>query len=624
MNKKFNSKKTTFTKEKAELFKACHDDILEFVKYVHIFHPKFGWIPAGENLYEKQKEVLKELSENWDSRYHIVLSARQSGKSTLILLLVLWIITFSEGRVIAILAHKQKAAQGLFKRFSTMYHKLDGMFRLSDEIGDSKVELHLADGTQVFCGTTTPTGLRSESLSLLITDEFAFVPAVVASEFYYSNMPTLEQMKGGYIAISTPNGKDNIFYDLYRKGKDAKDKMWKLLEINWKDVFNRDTKWKNEKIKELSIQGKSGQAAFDREYGNSFDVLSEGIKFFDQEVISAMQPEFILDRYVHKPNDDSDAKYYIDIFNDLVSSNTFVAGVDLAEGKGNHFSTLHGFECFVSKHEVGETYKFDHAFGFMHSGIKVDEFFDLTFKFLINELNDKWFLIFENNDIGRNWDIRFRYLIDEIAEGHLSYKNSCFSEILNGKFEGDSQLLIEYLTTRVFRKLLKGGSFEYGFKADKNNVPLLKTTMKRLVDYKEITFKSGPLITEAKQYEDVGGKGTKKLIVFENIPGKSHYDNLSGIRTALYPLTEASLLKTVLGIRPLSKQNGLRMNAQMARLNAVAGFRQASRNTQIFEAQQMARDIEDEFGIEGTVPLSVEIPDSTSGWKRYRGHFGIK
>jgi len=611
MNKKFDTRRNIFTKKQGEIMKKCSEDILEFVKYVHIFHPKKGWILAGDNLYDKQKEVLKELSLNWDSKYHVVLSARQSGKSTLILLLSLWIITFSSGRVIAILAHKQKAAQGLFKRFSIMYHKLEPFFRLSQEIGDSKVELQLADGTTVFCGTTTPTGLRSESLSLLITDEFAFVPETVAEEFYYANMPTLEQMNGGYIAISTPNGKGNIFYDLYKKAKNWKDKKWGLLEIGWRDVFDRDIKWKNEKIKELSIQGKSGQEAFDREYGNSFDVLDDGVKFFDQRVLAEMKQSNLMDVYTY--ND-----FTIDIFNDLITSNPYVVGVDLAEGKGNNFSVLAGFEINSQRNEYGEIYNLNHAFHFLESGIKIDEFFNLTFKFLIGELNDKWFMVFETNDIGRNWDMRFRYLLDELVAGTLSNKNRVFIDLLTDKFEGDTTLMVDYLSQRVFRRVDKSGDYEYGMKADVKTVPLLKSTMKRMVDDEEIIFKDGRLILEARQYEDKGGR--IKPVKFDTKVGNSNYDNLAAVRTSLLPFTELSLLQTVMGLQPLTRESTIKNKASQM-LDVIARVRQTTRSTDRMEAMMMIDEFEKQFGIPGTVPLSISIPDSTSGWKNRRGYF---
>lgn len=606
MRKRFNINQTKLTVEELEILKQSANDILEFINYVKIFHPKRGMIPAT-NLFPRQREILKELSENWEDKFHLILSARQSGKSVIVLILILWIITFNSSKVIGILANKKDSSSNLFRRFSNMYHALPPMFRLSEEIGDSKSALELSDGTVVFCGPTSASGLRSESISLLVLDEFAFVPAPIASDFWTSNYPTIEA-SGSLIVVSTPNGKDNVFYDLYKKAKSKKEKKWELLEVNWKDVFNRDEKWKQNKIKDLAVGGKNGVHAFNQEYNNSFDVVTDAIRFFDQESVAKFKESMIRESYL--PDKEKDFK--IEIYNNLISNKHYVVGVDISEGKKMNFSALVGFEVFKNVDDFGEFIQLDQAFQLYESDIKPDDFFDYTFKFLINELNDMWYLIFERNDIGRVWDMRFKFLLDELSSGVISVKNKIFKEILIDKFGGDNQLMIDYLVERVYRTMGIHKMWEYGLKINNTNNMLLKTTMKRVVDDGDLIIKNRYLLKEVKQWEDK--KGSRDIMTFEGMDGYSHFDAISAMKLAITPLTEFSLLQTVLNIKPLTNLTQNKYNLQYQQLNAITNARNRARS---LEEARMIEMFGDELAIPDTVPLEIEIPDSTKGWKKF-------
>ena len=613
MKKKFNQNETTLTFEELEIFKKSSEDILEFINYVKIFHPKRGMIPAGPALFKKQKDVLKELSLNWEDKFHLILSARQSGKSTIMLILILWIITFKQSKVIGILANKKSSASSLFRRLSNMYHTLPKMFRLSEEIGDSKTELELSDGTIVFCGPTSASGLRSESISLLILEEFAFVPPAIAADFWQSNYPTIEA-SGSLLVVSTPNGKDNVFYDLYKKAKKKTDKKWRLLTIHWSDVFNRGEKWRKEKIAALSVGGKNGINSFNQEYNNSFDVVTSSIRFFDQEAVAKFRPGIVVRRYI--PNKDKNVT--IEMYKDIETTNPFFVGVDISEGKKLNFSSLAGFEARKVVDDYGEVIKLEQAFQLYDSGLLPDEFFNYTFKFLTEELNDRWYLIFERNDIGRVWDIRFRDLMDELVSGVISVKNNIFKDMLNDKFEGNVTLMINYLKSRVYKQMGSNKQWEYGLKVNYHNNQLLKTTFKRVIDDGEVIIKNPYIIQEAKTWEDK--KGSKDVITFDELEGWSHYDGLTSVKMATMPLTKRALVQTIFGLRDLSQVIQNKFGLDYLRGRMIANVRRAGKDKDFAIAEQMR----DEFTIPGTVPIEIDIPDSTKGWKRFGGYFKPK
>ena len=288
----------TLTNEELEIFKKCSEDIIEFIKYVQIFNPEpgRGWLNLGDVIYPKQKKILRELQEHWKKKYIVLLSPRQSSKTTLVMVFILWLITFTSSSNIGILANRKENARKIFRRFSGMYEKLPQMFRLSSSVSDSKFELELGDGTIVFCAATSKSGLRSESLTLLYLDEFAWLlTPELQSEFYTANYPTIQSMDGGLIVSSTPNGKD-LFYDLYRKtqkeidGEENPlyDSKWILEKIHWKDVDphgkGRDERWKEQTIRDLGVGGKNGAERFAQEFDNSFEIQAGVSRFFNQDL----------------------------------------------------------------------------------------------------------------------------------------------------------------------------------------------------------------------------------------------------------------------------------------------------------------------------------------------------
>lgn len=598
----------TLTPLQVNTYKKCSTDILEFIKYVRIFHPKRGWIVAVDNLFPKQRKVLKKLSKNWQDDFSLILSARQSGKTTIILILVLWIITFNEAKVIGILANKQTSAKNIFRRFSQMYHKLPETFRLAEEIGDSKVELELNDGTLVFCGPTSKSGLRSESLSLLVLDEFAWVADGVDEEFWISNYPTIEQ-SGSLIVTSTPNGMDNVFYDLHQKAKDPKDKKWALHEIWWYEVFDRGQRWKAKKIQDLSAKGKNGIEAFEREYNNSFEVGGEGIRFFNQESLGLFEvkPPY------HEWTPSTDYPHYgIRVYED-VSAQHFLAGVDIAEGKGLNYSALTGIAA--QKRNLGESldvmsFELKQAFQYMRSDILPDDFFNLVFEFLITQLNDQWFLTFDNIDVGRVWVNRLEGIFEELQSGIHTLKNEIFKNILINKFESDKQAFLGYLTRRLYFSTGTRGVNTWGMRIDKKNNVDAKDNMKLYCDKRMVEICDEQLLHEMRLFEDKRTGG--ETMTHPGYEGVSHFDSITSLKLALWPLQNRDTMYDVMNITPLKSGNITRDQQNL--LAVAAGNRQRGKIELLKELQEHP-DVQAVWDKRDGVVLDG-VMNVTSGWSR--------
>lgn len=628
----------TLTEEELKIFQECSEDILSFIKYVKIFNPEpgRGWLNLGDVIYPKQKKILKDLQNNWRKKYTVLLSPRQSSKTTLVMIFILWLITFTTSSNVGILANRKDNARKIFRRFSQMYERLPQMFRLASATSDSKFELELSDGTIVFCAATSKSGLRSESLTLLYLDEFAWLPTPdLQSEFWTSNYPIMQSMDGGLIVSSTPNGKD-LFYDLWRKTQKTiegeknpdYDSKWVLEQIHWRDVDprgkGRDDKWKEQTIRDLAVGGKNGAERFAQEFDNSFEIQAGVARFFNQEVIGRLQWQLPMHEWIpYVGYTGEPVKIY-----DQVGDQSFIIGIDLSEGKGENFSTAIGLS--VRKQKINgqtdlDTYNVRQAFQFMHSRTLPDDYFDLLFYFLIKELNDKWFLVFELNDVGRVFSIRFENLIDELTNNEISKKNEIFKQFLVEKFSGNNEMMVSYLKRRVYRSLAgvkKRGYIPWGFKVDRKNNIDLKNNLKTVVDKGIVKVVDEFLINEMRLFEDKRGRENIDHATYDGI---SHFDLITSLKYATWMLSDRERIKDIFAISPLLE---LGKSKEQQMLEAVLGAN-AYRNPKEAFRKQMEQENIEQLKTAGEIPLAYDdvkiedMGDVTSLWKSF-GRFHRK
>lgn len=116
-------------------------------------------------------------------------------------------------------------------------------------------ELHLKNGCKVFARSSGPNASRGVGgVTYLIFDEAAFIEH--GNDVYASAIPTVST--GGHIImISTPNGKDRLYYETCRKAKLKGTSEWnnfELVEMKWYQDprYNKNLEWyrKNEETKE--------------------------------------------------------------------------------------------------------------------------------------------------------------------------------------------------------------------------------------------------------------------------------------------------------------------------------------------------------------------------------------
>lgn len=166
------------------------------------------------DLYPFQVSTLLDFQNH---RFNIVLKSRQMGISTLCAMFALHQMLFKENFKVLIIATKQDVARNLVKKVQVMYDNLPVWMRnLAKISNNNKLELILSNGSQIKAVSSKPDSARSEALSLLIIDEFAFCPE--STEIWTSAQMTLAT-GGAAILLSTPNGVGNTFHQLWQKAE---------------------------------------------------------------------------------------------------------------------------------------------------------------------------------------------------------------------------------------------------------------------------------------------------------------------------------------------------------------------------------------------------------------------
>jgi len=298
---------------KAEL-RLCVKSILHFAESHFYIITEDG--KRKIELYKYQKTLLKAFKSN---RFNVILSSRQSGKTTTITIYALWLVCFQSDKRITIVANKEATAKEIFARIKMAYEQLP--IYLKPPIKSWRKDgFNLGNDSAITVSTTSSSGPRGTTSNLLIIDEMAHCPNDLMKELWKSAIPIISSMKRSQIVvISTPNGTDNKFYELYKSAQEENSE-WHLEIVNWWDVPDRDEEWKR---KTLALMGSKDD--FDQEYANKFHEPGKGV--IDEEYLaelkaSCSEPILSLE----------DGAYQV--FKLPNPESFYVIGVDVGEGIG--------------------------------------------------------------------------------------------------------------------------------------------------------------------------------------------------------------------------------------------------------------------------------------------------
>lgn len=322
-----------YTAEQVLEIQKCMDDPVYFAEnYCHIQHPVKGSVPV--ELYDYQKRMLYAFRDN---RNTIVLSARQTGKSTMSCIYLLWYAIFHFEKTILIASNKNDNAMEMIYRIKFVYERLPHWLKpgLAAD-GYNKHSLGFDNNSRIHSQATSENTGRGMSISLLFLDEFAFVRETIQTEFWTSIAPTLAT-GGSCIIASTPNGDANLYAQLWR-GANLGANGFHPVEVKWNEPPGRDEEFKKKEM------AKIGEVRWRQEYENEF--LSNDPLLFDTIVLSNLTASIEKYKPVGKNGD-------IIFYKQPHTGGTYLVGVDPATGTGEDFAAIQVFE-FPSLEQVAE------------------------------------------------------------------------------------------------------------------------------------------------------------------------------------------------------------------------------------------------------------------------------
>lgn len=230
-----------YTPEQISEILKCKNDIMHFAtNYFYIISEEGR---HNIELFPKQVEVLKGFVDN---RFTVLLSSRQTSKSTLMTIYCLWYALFNDDKLVCYAANKESTAMELLQRIKTAYEELPNWLKCPLKANNEKSML-FSNGSKILTAATAIDSFRGLSISCLCLDEFAFVDPGIASAFFNSVMPAITSFKKSkVIMVSTPNGAEGLFYETYTKALRRKegDEGWRAMEMHWTHFPGRDAKWK--------------------------------------------------------------------------------------------------------------------------------------------------------------------------------------------------------------------------------------------------------------------------------------------------------------------------------------------------------------------------------------------
>lgn len=307
-----------WTEEMKTEIKLCIKSILNFAEEHFFIITEEG--KTKIQLFKFQKTILKMLKAN---RFSVILSARQMGKSTVVAIYALWVACFQDEKNIVIIANKEQTAQEQFERIRMAYEQLPNYLKPGIKSW-RKDGVNFTNGSKITVSSTSSSAARGGSVNVLIIDEFAYIESRTLNDLWRSAIPTISSFKKSQIiVISTQNGTQNRFYDLYTKAEKGEN-GWAHIKVDWWERPDRDEKWKEDQIKLLG-----SVKEFNAEFGTSF--TDEGESILDEELLAQMranvsEPALSLD----------DGEYRI--WKRPEPYRLYVIGVDTGEGVGRNYS----------------------------------------------------------------------------------------------------------------------------------------------------------------------------------------------------------------------------------------------------------------------------------------------
>lgn len=226
-----------YTEQQLTEYIKCKNDPVYFIEtYCKIISLDLGLVPFA--LYEYQKELIIAMHTN---NRVCSMQPRQSGKTQVVAAYLLYYSIFNDNKTIAILANKAAASREILSRYQLMFEYLPHFLQQGVKIYN-KGDIELENGSKVFTGATSSSGIRGRSVNVLYVDEVAIIPNNVAEDFFTATYPTISSGKTTKIILtSTPLGY-NHFWRFWNEAETGINGFVPVRVHYWQHP-NRDKAW---------------------------------------------------------------------------------------------------------------------------------------------------------------------------------------------------------------------------------------------------------------------------------------------------------------------------------------------------------------------------------------------
>lgn len=374
-----------WTPELIQEFAKCASDPIYFAKnYIKIVHVDKGLVPF--EMYDYQQEIVTKITEN---RRVAVLTARQSGKTTTAVAVILHYILFNEFKTVAILANKGDAASEVLSRIKLAYEALPAWLQQGVEEWN-KTYITLENGCKVYAGTTSSSAIRGKSVNFLYLDEVAFIEGY--DEFFASVYPTISSGETTKLLMtSTPNGMNHFWKTC--KGAEEGTNGYQFVKVMWYDVPGRNEAWKQETLEALDHDQEKFNVEYCCQFLGSSGTLISGHKLKELSPFKPVAQNASLLQY-ERPEKD----------------HTYALIVDVSRGKGLDYSAFSVIDITKMPYKQVCTFR-DNMIGSIDYANIVHH---------VAKLYNEAFLLVEVNDIGGQ--------VSDILYLDYGYENMVFTE----------------------------------------------------------------------------------------------------------------------------------------------------------------------------------------------------
>jgi hypothetical protein len=402
------------SRQVSEIIRCGKDPVYFFNNYVRIQHPTKGTIPF--KTFKFQDDCVTDFI---DHRFTIVVKSRQLGLSTLVAAYSVWLALFQKDKNILVIATKLGVAQNFIKKVKTMVSSLPPWLVLPQITLNNRQMIEFSHGSSIKAVPTSEDAGRSESLSLLIIDEAAFVRNF--DELWTGLYPTIST-GGRAIVLSTPNGVGGQYYKLYTDAEAGLNEF-KPIKLMWDVHPERDREWYEKETRNLSAK------EIAQEY--LCDFASSGETFLNDDDIKWIR------EVVRPPIDRLGFDKNVWVWKYPLTEHKYIMSADVARGDGKDYSTFHIIDA--TEGEVVAEYK---------GKVAPDKFGDMLNEFAL--MFNKALLCPENNSFGYATIVRLK----DLNYPRMYYNKSKSPVYIGGYIPPEETELAGFTTSGKSRSLI--------------------------------------------------------------------------------------------------------------------------------------------------------------------------